>query len=1274
MPDMLDSPLPDNVAAVCSRIAPLFDRTFYLTKNADVAAAGKDPLEHFVVTGAGELRDPHPDFSVHDYLADNGEAAAADLNPLLASIEATGSAVQRKRPRRTRRLALSLGPRDARAHGLGDALFQRSGPASPDADPNPLFNVRHYRAQSGLRLPAAGLLEHYLIEGWRRGLSPHALFDPAHYERQVGGSLGEPHLVHYLAEGWRRGLSPHIAFDPEHYAERAGISAGTCPLVHYLLAATPDAQPNCLFEDSRLLARMAVAGVSPGATELEAYLALPALWPEWTHALFEPAHFYSELALAASRGGSAASGSATRAAEAPLVEYLRLRPETNVSPSPLFWARFYRAQAEKAGFPEGSLREYLRFGFRTLSPHPAMDPAYYETADASFDPKRETIVDHLIRTPEDKRRSPSPHFDREFYLRTNEDVAAAGACPILHFCRTGLAEGRAPNGWHNPNYAARRAADWKFGSGTLGDWLCLQTLEPRPALLFASHDASRTGAPKIVLRLMQDFQALGLFDIYCLLDKPGELLPEFEATSFSYVLKNSVYEIGANSPTHRVELRPLIEALDGRIAGAVCNSIETRHIAELLSEHGVQIVSLIHEIPDYYAPSDFMRVFKVSKEVVFPSRFVLERASRTVQLPETGVHVFGQGLLDPAFGRQDRAASRRLAEAEFGVEPDAVIIAACGTVDLRKGMDYFVATAREVFERGADDGGPPVYFFWFGKADGRPATPFGFIREELARLGLDDRIRFVGEREEMPVYLAMADIFLLPSRADPFPCVAHEAMAAGLPLVCFREGGGACELVGGDGVAVPLGDVSRAASAVLALIDDPVRRTTMGRRAAARIEAEWTSRSYAARIADLGAQAFGVAGPALADAVSLLRQPAPAAPPGRCPIYFLAPDWSPSGVNMLTDSLVRELCVLGWDAKIVFTRGRFTPLNHGESGAPITPDAPFEVIHPQTGDTQGLRQAFAAFLAASPLAIVVPNRDYVSSALAPTFPEHIRIVGVAHGDDAEHYEHAYRLGRYWDRIVAASQRIGEQIVAMNPAFDSRLEIVRIGVQPVSQHIQVRASDPGQPIRLTYAGRMVRPQKRVQRYIELAKELDRRGVPYELIMIGDGDELPALKRAAQALPQVTFKGRMTRRDTLDAIAASDVFVLLSDFEGTPVSLIEALAVGCAPVTFPIESGVPDLVRNGHNGFIAANRSISEVADIISRLASDRTLLSRLRMAAVKTVGALGLTVAETAKAYSSLFETVLAERFASPPRQAAPSGSRKKPGSLPTGPSLKSRAD
>ncbi len=100
-----------------------------------------------------------------------------------------------------------------------------------------------------------------------------------------------------------------------------------------------------------------------------------------------------------------------------------------------------------------------------------------------------------------------------------------------------------------------------------------------------------------------------------------------------------------------------------------------------------------------------------------------------------------------------------------------------------------------------------------------------FVREHR----LETRVRFIGQRSDVPQILAASDVFVLSSRWEGLPYTIIEAMMAGLPVVATNVGG-VSELVkdGVTGFLVPRRDPKALAEALQRLIDDPELRKRMG--------------------------------------------------------------------------------------------------------------------------------------------------------------------------------------------------------------------------------------------------------------------------------------------------------------------------------------------------------------------------------------------------------------------------------------------------------------
>jgi glycosyltransferase involved in cell wall biosynthesis len=107
-------------------------------------------------------------------------------------------------------------------------------------------------------------------------------------------------------------------------------------------------------------------------------------------------------------------------------------------------------------------------------------------------------------------------------------------------------------------------------------------------------------------------------------------------------------------------------------------------------------------------------------------------------------------------------------------------------------------------------------------------------------LGLED-VRFAGFRNqtELPAFFALADLFVLPSRHEPWGLIVNEAMAAGCPVIVSSEVGAAADLVtdGVEGFVFPAGDVTALADVLTRSLADPARLAAMGLAARRRVAA-----------------------------------------------------------------------------------------------------------------------------------------------------------------------------------------------------------------------------------------------------------------------------------------------------------------------------------------------------------------------------------------------------------------------------------------------------
>jgi glycosyltransferase involved in cell wall biosynthesis len=124
------------------------------------------------------------------------------------------------------------------------------------------------------------------------------------------------------------------------------------------------------------------------------------------------------------------------------------------------------------------------------------------------------------------------------------------------------------------------------------------------------------------------------------------------------------------------------------------------------------------------------------------------------------------------------------------------------------------------------------------------------LEAEAARLGLQGRVRFVGESAEVPELLRASDAFLLSTHGEGMSNALLEGMACGLPCLASRSVGGAAQLLeDGRGELLEDGNVDAWAAAVQRLVDEPGLRDSMGTAAASYVARELSLEAAADRLA-----------------------------------------------------------------------------------------------------------------------------------------------------------------------------------------------------------------------------------------------------------------------------------------------------------------------------------------------------------------------------------------------------------------------------------------
>jgi glycosyltransferase involved in cell wall biosynthesis len=203
-------------------------------------------------------------------------------------------------------------------------------------------------------------------------------------------------------------------------------------------------------------------------------------------------------------------------------------------------------------------------------------------------------------------------------------------------------------------------------------------------------------------------------------------------------------------------------------------------------------------------------------------------------------------------------------------------------------------------------------------------------------------------------------------------------------------------------------------------------------------------------------------------------------------------------------------------------------------------------------------------------------------------------------------------------LVAVSPEVRDDLVALGVAPAEKFTVIRLGIEldervgaPPDGRAGARRMMGVADGRFTvgWIGRMT-GVKRTEDVLLAFRRLREQGVDACLCMVGDGPDRDSVETQAYRLGIIRdclFLGYQD--DVAPFYAAFDALVLPSANEGTPVSAIEALASG-RPVVATRVGGVPDVVRDGLDGYLVEPGDVDALAGRLARLAADPDLARRM----------------------------------------------------------------
>jgi glycosyltransferase involved in cell wall biosynthesis len=321
-------------------------------------------------------------------------------------------------------------------------------------------------------------------------------------------------------------------------------------------------------------------------------------------------------------------------------------------------------------------------------------------------------------------------------------------------------------------------------------------------ILFFSHSATRTGAPIVLLNLIQWLKNNTSIEAELLIKDDGELIADYEKLvtthllnkrqSSSLIVKNLLYFANILF-LKKLQKKILIRKLKANKFDLIySNTLATTDLITQIGSHlKIPCICHVHELE--VTIKDFCKVekFKSAKPYINKYIAVADAVKKNLEINhDINGNIISLipppivvGNLIKPFKELD--IKKLFPEANA----DSFIVCSSGVTGWRKGTDLFILIADIVNFLSPNNN---IYFLWVGYVSD---SALDLYMHDIRKAGLTDRIKFSGQITNPVDHFAASDICLLLSREDPFPLVCMESAALGKPILCFDDAGGMPDFV-----------------------------------------------------------------------------------------------------------------------------------------------------------------------------------------------------------------------------------------------------------------------------------------------------------------------------------------------------------------------------------------------------------------------------------------------------------------------------------------------
>lgn len=345
-------------------------------------------------------------------------------------------------------------------------------------------------------------------------------------------------------------------------------------------------------------------------------------------------------------------------------------------------------------------------------------------------------------------------------------------------------------------------------------------------ILVLSHEATLTGAPIFLLKLIKYLNQHSEYEFLIFFKKPGSLLNEFKSQGKILSLEN----LNSNKniitrvlirilPLYRLKrqfYKMKIKLFNPDLI--ISNTIVNSDLVEVINIKNIKLITIVHEMKGVINQFDQLKINN-SKEIISKtSHFISVSAAvkkdlvDEFKIKEEKVDVIHNNI---SIGSKKITPS---VEADkwkksLNIPSESFIVGSCGSLIWRKGPDIFINIFKQLKNNFRIEN---IYFIWLG--GNQNTSWFIDLENEINNLGFKGKIKILPEVKNTTNFYNAIDIYISTAREEPFGLTIIEAGIHSKPCLAFTGSGGPESILSNDvGILIPYGDTKAAAEEIIKL-------------------------------------------------------------------------------------------------------------------------------------------------------------------------------------------------------------------------------------------------------------------------------------------------------------------------------------------------------------------------------------------------------------------------------------------------------------------------